>query len=103
MHSSLQNIRPAQMQNLTHDKTFVNKQSQQEMDHRQVHLNAVKETEKTSQKLTEAIAGEELKDYLKEKREQEKKKKKKREEKKKGVYKVKNTSGDEEVHVDIKV
>lgn len=104
MHSSLQNIRPAQMQNLQQEKTYVNKQNQVQNEHRQVQMTAVKENEQNVQKLEETSKTDdkEIGDYLKKKKEQENRKKKKRR-RKKGLYTLKNDDGNEELHVDIKV
>ena len=104
MHSSLQNIRPAQMQNLQQEKSYVNKQNQVQNEHRQVQMTAIKENDQNVQKLAETSKADEkeLDDYLKKKKEQENPKKKKRRAKK-GLYTIKKDDGKEELHVDIKV
>ena len=77
MHSSLQKIRHAQMQNLNQEKSYVNKQNQVQNEHRQVQMTAIKENDQNVQKLAETskVDEKEIDDYLKKKKEQQNPKK----------------------------
>ena len=112
MISKLQNIRPAQMNNLQHEKMFVNKAHQMELDQRQFEEIAKKSINKENEEIKKTAESEKEKEINPDaesaeqemqQNEKEKNKEKKKNKGMKGIYFDLDEDGNEQKHVDIKV